>query len=187
MILFLLLGMSPSVAADVPSSKGPTQCDAVFIAPTGKRCQIDGSWAVTASGRSESQAQDRALERLREVVELEIQVRLGQATHEGQDLMRPRLAGCATAALESARLYCSDEPRLSEKEYCYASFKDTSCWKGLGVEIKDKASWKAREMGRTDICEAVEAWMIEDGADEQRRNECKLSCLQTAKVACRQF
>jgi hypothetical protein len=187
MFLFLMLGISPSVAADVPTPRGPTQCDAVFIAPTGKSCQIDGNWAVTASARSGSKAQELALERLREVVELEIQVRLGQATIDGQDLMRPRLAGCASAAVDSARLYCDDEPRLSEKEYCFASFEDKSCWKGLGIEITDKPSWKAREEGRTDICESVESWMIEQGTDKQTRDECMLSCLQTAKVACRQF
>ena len=187
MVVFLLLGMGQSVAADVPTPRGPTQCDAVFIAPDGKTCQIEGNWAVTASARTGKKAKATALERLQEVVELEVQVRLGQATLEGQDLMRPRLEGCSTIAVESARLYCTDESRLGKKEYCFASFEDKSCWNGLGFEITDKPSWKAREDGRSEVCEAVNSWMIENGTDEHKRNECMLSCLQTAKVACRQF
>jgi len=187
MNLLFLLGFGPSVADDIESMRSPAQCDAVFIAPAEANCQIEGSWATTASARSGPKAKELALSKLQEIIQLEIQIRLNQATLDAQDMIRPLVAGCSSAALEKAEVYCSTEARLAEKEYCYASFNDSSCWKGVGVEITGKPSWKAMEEGRTEVCASMDAWMSEREIDPARRDSCQLSCMQSAKVSCRDF
>jgi hypothetical protein len=187
MNLLFLLGFGPSVADDIESVRSPTQCDAVFIAPAEANCQIEGSWATTASARSGAKAKELALNKLQEVIHLEIQVRLNQASPDAQDLIRPLLVGCSSAAMANAEVYCSSEPRLAEKEYCYASFSDSSCWKGVGLEITGKATWKAMEEGRTEVCAAMETWMVERNIDQVKRDSCQLACMQSAKVSCRDF
>ena len=187
MNLLFLLALGPSAADDVSAMRAPTQCDAVFIAPIEETCSVEGSWATSATARTGPKAKELALDRLVLAVQLEMKLRLDRAKPDAQDLLRPLLASCSSAILPHAKVYCSEDPQLSEKEYCYATFTDKSCWKGQGIEIQGKPGWKAKEEGRTEICEEVGAWMIERGTDEQKYDECLLSCLQTAQVACRQF
>jgi hypothetical protein len=187
MNLLFLLGFGPSVADDIESMRSPAQCDAVFIAPAEANCQIEGSWATTASARSGEKAKELALSKLQEVIQLEIQIRLNQSTPDAQDLIRPLLVGCSSAALDRAEVYCSADSRLSKKEYCYASFNDSSCWKGVGLEITGKPMWKAMEEGRTEVCAAMDNWMMERDVDQAKRDTCQLSCMQSAKVSCRDF
>ena len=189
MNLFFLLGMGPSQAdsVDIESLRRPSRCDAVFISTTSEQCQMEGTWATTSTARNGTKAKEQALARLETTIQLEIQVRLGQAKPETQDLLRPLLAGCMSVAMGEARVYCAEEEELTNRETCYASFSDESCWRGVGIEITEKPNWRAKEAGRTEICSQVDSWMLEHGVDETKRQQCQVSCLQTAKVSCREF
>ena len=86
-----------------------------------------------------------------------------------------------------AQVYCHGDERLAQRQSCFASFSNDSCWKGVGIEIFDKPNWRAMESGRENICLAVDEWMLSRSTDDEKRMECQLSCLQEARVACRQF
>ena len=187
--MFLLLGMSLTIfvaAADGPFF-GPTRCEAVFVAPADETCRLEGSWTVSATGRRSIVAQNLALERLREVVQLEVGIRLEQPPVDRQDLVRPMIAGCVDTAVEDARLYCDNGDALSDREFCYASFEDDSCWRGLGFEIDNRPNWKSLELGRTGICENMTDWMVQNGSTAVEQNECRLRCLQSAQVTCQEL
>ena len=185
MKLLFLMGFGPSMADDVESMRSPTQCDAVFVASEKKSCKMSGNWATTSTARTGEKAKEQALLKLQSVVHLEVQVRLGKASPIGQDLLRPVLAGCASDALEQAKVYCHEDQSLSAKGYCYASFEDSSCWDGMGLEIVDKRAWKSMELGRAEICASMDQWMAKQNTDQVTRDRCQASCLQSAKVTCR--
>lgn len=189
MNLFFLLGLGPSQAdsVDVDSMRRPSRCDAVFVAPNSEQCQMDGTWAAASTARNGSKAKEQALARLEETVQLEIQIRLGLAKPENQEMLLPLLTNCTAVAMEEAQVYCAEDEELTNRETCYASFTDESCWKGVGIEIQEKPNWRAKESGRTEICLQVDTWMIEHNVDETKRMQCQVSCLQNAKVNCREF
>ena len=146
---------------------------------------MTGNWATTSTARNGEKAKEQALLKLQTVVHLEVQVRLGKASPIGQDLIRPLLAGCSTDALQQAKVYCQEDESLEAKGYCFASYEDESCWDGLGMDIQDKRIWKAKEMGRTEICASMSLWMMERNIDQVTQDRCQASCMQNAQVICR--
>lgn len=161
----------------------PHRCDAVFIGPV-EGCSLSGEWVVTATGRSEGTARKTAT------------LRLGEALQDGADLQVQRTAGtlgalgaepdqrtCKAVAIAKAQLSCFEEPSLSDSQICFADLADESCYGGLALDYVGTA-WKMAEKGRTEICEAVDSWLVERGASTEERAACQVTCAREASVRC---
>ena len=187
MHLFLLISLGTSLANDGKAVRGPAECQAVFVSPATEQCMLQGDWVATATGKNVEKAKEQALARLNSTMELVIPLQFQQASFEAQDRIRPLISGCISMAQTEAQIYCHGDSTLSNRESCYASFADESCWEGVGIELFDKPNWRAKESGRTDICNAVDDWMSKESMSAEKKLQCQLSCLQTAKVDCRTF
>lgn len=182
--LFLsLLSIAALRAPALAGDGGPVRCEAVWRGPaTG--CDLSGDWATTGLGRDERHASRAATERLQEAVSA------------GADSAALRLLGdsatavqggqaesCAEIAATRARLTCFAEPTLKEERLCYADLPVPGCWQGGPFSLEGVA-WRSMERGRDQVCDKMEAQLLERGASLAERTACAASCQQQARVRC---
>jgi len=161
----------------------PARCDAVFIGPA-EGCSLSGEWSTTATARSESKARKLVRERLDSLIVA------------GAEMHSERVAGtlaavtadadrrsCPAVVRERTHISCVVEASLAREQICLADLDDDACYTGLAIDHVGVA-WKVSELGRTQLCAAVDQRLADAGASAADRQACQVSCARKATVRC---
>jgi uncharacterized membrane protein len=168
-------------AAAMAAEPDPYRCEAVFQGPVAA-CGISQNIVATGHGRNEDQARKAAQARLVEAISAAASVRAVRAADTlASAETRSEVNTCARVSADAARVHCYSEPELNEKRLCFASFEDSSCWRGQMIDLEGPA-WKMMETGRTRICARLDETLQD--AEAEHRLSCETRCKQQARVRC---
>ncbi len=158
----------------------PVRCTATWATPvTG--CQVRGTVRAEATAGNEPAARRKVLDQLAEELALfGVAMRLRTPM-----LAEADFATCPDAAPKAALVSCFSEPALAGRHLCYADLAAPECWTSEVLPF-EASGVRALELGRAQICAAVDARLVELNYTDLalRRASCQARCEAETRVRC---
>ena len=160
---------------------GPMRCEAVYSG-SGGACELSGTWSASGVGKSEARARKAAQARLGALVQAAALHRGPRGAGAGARAFAEQHAASCLEGLEAvAQVHCFEEPVLDQRALCLTRLPESSCWRGLPIEVEAPA-WRATETGQTLLCREIAVQQA--GAPLLEQHACQVACHKEAKTTC---
>ncbi len=160
---------------------GPMRCEAVYSG-AGGACELSGTWSASGVGKSEARARKAAQTRLGALVQAAALHRGTRGAGAGaQALAEQHAARCLEGLEAAAQVHCFEEPGLGQRALCLTRLPESSCWRGLPIEVEAPA-WRATETGQALLCREVAVQQA--SAPLLAQHACQMACNQQVRTTC---